>query len=146
MKHLNIYINFKDNCEEAFAFYQSVLGGEYEALSRYGELPAQEGMPPVADEDKNLILHMTLPVGNTTKLMGSDMAGGWAAGIKPGNNFSVSLQTESREEADHVFTGLSQDGKVTMPMQDTFWGSYFGSFEDMFVVNCMINFDNRQSQ
>ncbi len=145
MKHLNIYIHFKDNCEEAFNFYQSVLGGEYEALSRYSELPHQEGMPPVAEVDKNLILHMTLPIGTSTKLMGSDMAGGWAAGHNPGNNFSVSLQTESREEADRVFHGLSENGKVTMPMQDTFWGSYFGSFQDKFGINWMINFDNQSA-
>ena len=146
MKHLNVYIHFKDNCEEAFNFYQSVLGGEYEALSRYSELPPQEGMPPLSEEDKNLILHMTLPIGKTTKLMGSDIAGPWVAGLNTGNNFSVSLQTDSKEEADHVFSGLSADGKVTMPMQDTFWGSYFGSFEDKFGVNWMINFDNGQSQ
>ena len=142
MKHLNIYLHFKDNCEEAFNFYQSILGGEYESLSRYGELPPQEGMPPIAEADKNRILHMTLPVGKTTKLMGSDMAGGWAAGLNPGNNFSVSLQTDSRAEADRVFSGLSANGKVTMSMQDTFWGSYFGSFQDKFGVNWMINFDN----
>ncbi len=143
MKNLNIYIHFKDNCEEAFNFYQSVLGGEYEALSRYGELPPQEGMPPVAEEDKNLILHITLPVGSITKLMGSDMAGGWAAGLNQGNNFAVSLQAESREEADRVFAGLSQEGKITMSMQDTFWGSYFGSFEDKFGISWMINFHNQ---
>lgn len=142
MKHLNIYIHFKNNCEEAFNFYRSILGGEYEALSRYGELPQQEGMPPIAEEDKNLVMHMTLPIGNTTKLMGSDMAGNWAAGLNSGNNFSVSLETESKEEADAIFTGLSADGKVTMDMQDTFWGSYFGSFQDKFGINWMINFVN----
>lgn len=145
MKHLNIYINFKDTCEEAFNFYQSVLGGTYESLSRYSELPPQEGMPPVAEEDKNLIMHMTLPIGDTTKLMGSDMAGPWSEGLKSGNNFSISLQTESREESDRVFAGLSTGGKVTMPLQDTFWGSYFGSFEDQFGINWMINFDTQQA-
>lgn len=140
MKHLNIYIHFKSDCEDAFNFYRSVLGGEFEALSRYSELPPQEGMPAIAEEDKKLIMHMTLPIGNTTKLMGSDMAGNWAAGLKSGNNFSISLETESKEEADAVFTGLSADGKVTMDMQDTFWGSYFGSFQDKFGINWMINF------
>ena len=73
--------------------------------------------------------------------MGSDMAGPWVEGLKTGNNFSVSLQTDSKEEANHVFSGLSADGKVTMPMQDTFWGSYFGSFQDKFGINWMINYD-----
>ena len=145
MKNLNIYIHFKNKCEEAFSFYQSVLGGEYSAFSRYGEMPPQEGMPPLSEEDKHLVLHVSLPVGNQTMLMGSDMAGPWGNGLSEGNNFAVSLHPDNKEEADQVFQGLSKDGKVTMPMQDTFWGSYFGSCEDQFGINWMINV-NTQSE
>lgn len=141
MKHLNIYLHFKDNCEKAFNFYKSVFGGEFDSISRYGELPPQEGMPEIQDAEKNLLMHVSLAVGNTTRLMGSDMAGPWAAGHTMGNNFAVSLEVESREEADRLFNGLSADGKVTMEMQDTFWGSYFGSFEDQFGINWMISLD-----
>lgn len=141
MKHLNVYVHFKDNCEEAFRFYQSVFGGEFESLMRYGEMPPEEGMPPIPEADKNLLMHITLPIGKTTKLMGSDMAGPWAEGLSSGNNFAISLNMESRTEADKVFAGLAADGKVTMEMQDTFWDSYFGSLEDKFGINWMISFD-----
>ena len=141
MKHLNVYVHFKDTCEEAFRFYQSVFGGEFESLMRYGEMPPEEGMPPIPEADKNLLMHITLPIGKTTKLMGSDMAGPWAEGLSSGNNFAISLNMESRTEADKVFAGLAADGKVTMEMQDTFWDSYFGSLEDKFGINWMISFD-----
>ena len=108
---------------------------------RYGEMPPEEGMPPIPEADKNLLMHITLPIGKTTKLMGSDMAGPWAEGLSSGNNFAISLNMESRTEADKVFAGLAADGKVTMEMQDTFWGSYFGSLEDKFGINWMISFD-----
>jgi PhnB protein len=141
MKAMNIYITYDGNCEEAFWFYRSVLGGEYASQMRFSELPPSEEMPPVPEEHQNRIMHMSLPITENHVLMGSDIAGEWAANYNYGTNFSVSLDTSSKEEADRIFSGLSVDGIVTMPMSDTFWGSYFGSFQDKFGINWMISYD-----
>jgi PhnB protein len=140
MTTVNVYLNFNGNCEEAFNFYKSALGGEFAYVGRFGEMPPQEGMPPIPEEMRNLIMHISLPVSNETTLMGSDTGGEWAPSFVKGNNFSVSVNTDSREKADHLFNSLSSGGKITMPMAPTFWGDYFGMFEDKFGVNWMISF------
>ena len=73
--------------------------------------------------------------------MGSDTGGEWAQYFKAGNNFSVSITAESKEEADRLFNGLSAGGKVTMPLASTFWGDYFGMLEDKFGINWMMSFN-----
>jgi PhnB protein len=140
MTTVNVYLTFNGNCEEAFNFYKSVLGGDFSYLGRYSTMPDQEGMPPLTEEMRNLIMHIGLPVSAETILMGCDTVETWGAGFKPGNNFAVSINTDSKEKADELFFGLSQGGKVTMPMDFTFWGDYFGMFEDKFGVNWMIGF------
>ncbi len=146
MATTNIYLTFNGNCEEAFNFYRSVLGGEFSYLGRFNEMPAQEGSNPITSEDANKIMHVCLPVSKETMLMGSDTGSEWAAGFVQGNNLSISLMVNSREEADRYFTGLSNDGKVTMPMNDTFWGDYFGMFTDKFGINWMISFPTGHNQ
>ena len=74
--------------------------------------------------------------------MGSDTGGEWASSLKIGNNIAVSINTDSKEEADKLFNGLSEGGKVTMAMEDTFWGAYFGMFTDQFGINWMVNYDD----
>ncbi|ERM82274.1 hypothetical protein P872_19005 [Rhodonellum psychrophilum GCM71 = DSM 17998] len=135
----NIYLNFLGNCEEAFNFYQSVLGGELEDLTRFSEMPPQEGMPPLSEEMANQIMHVSLPISKETFLMGSDTGGEWAPKFIQGNNFSISLKTNDKSEADRLFHGLSVGGQITMPMGDTFWDAYFGMFTDKFGINWMIS-------
>jgi PhnB protein len=135
------YLNFNGNCEEAFTFYKSVFGGEFTYIGKFGDMPPQEGYTmPESDSDK--IMHVSLPIGNTT-LMGSDTGGQWAPGFIQGNNFSISISTDSAEEADELFDGLSVGGQVTMPMDHTFWGDYFGMFTDKFGINWMVGFNER---
>lgn len=139
MTTANIYLTFQGNCEEAFNFYKSVFGGEFPYIGRFKDMPPMEGVcspPEIAD----LIMHISLPIGGDTVLMGSDTGGEWAPSLLMGNNFSISLNTDSRAEADRLFNGLSKDGKVTMPMDKTFWGDYFGMFTDKFGVNWMVSY------
>ena len=132
-------MNFKGNCEEAFNFYKSVFGGEFNFIGKFGEMPPQEGHT-MSEEEANKIMHVSLPIG-TSILMGSDTGGEWAATFVQGNNFSVSLGAESKAEADQLYNGLSDGGKATMPMADTFWRYYFGMFEDKFGVNWMVSYN-----
>ncbi|RST25927.1 VOC family protein [Chryseobacterium lacus] len=140
MATVNTYLTFNGNCEEAFNFYKSVFGGEFAYIGRFGEMPEGDGYS-VPEADKNKIMHVGLPIGNTI-LMGSDTGGDWATKLIEGNNFSVSVNTESKEEADCIFNGLAAEGQITMPMENTFWGAYFGMLTDKFGIQWMVNFDH----
>jgi len=139
MTRINTYLTFNGNCEEAFNFYKSVFGGEFEFIGRFKDMPDNPEFP-VAETDVEKIMHITLPIGNSV-LMGSDTGGEWAKGFKQGNNFSVSINTDTKEEADRLFNELSQNGSVIMPMEKTFWDSYFGMFTDQFGIQWMVSFD-----
>ncbi len=136
---INIYLNFNDNCENAFHFYKSVFGGEFAHFSRFGEMPESDDYK-VPESDKNKVMHVSLPIGNSV-LMGSDVGGDWAPSHVLGNNFSVSITPENKKEADTIFSALSEGGNVTTPLHDTFWGAYFGMLTDQFGVNWMINLE-----
>lgn len=146
MATVNVYLTFNGNCEEAFNFYKSVFGGEFPYIGKFKDMPPQPGQPPMPDEMGNRIMHVSLPVSKETMLMGSDTGGEWASNYKEGNNFSISINAGSKEEADKLFNGLSAGGKVTMPMNKTFWGAYFGMFTDKFGINWMVNFDEQPQQ
>ena len=90
------------------------------------------------------IMHVSLPISKETMLMGSDTGGEWASSFKQGNNFSISITASSKEEADRLFKGLSAGGNVTMPMDTTFWGDYFGMWQDKFGINWMMSFNENQ--
>ena len=141
MATINAYLTFDGNAEEAFNFYKSVFGGDFPMVGKFGDMPPQEGMPPISDEVKNRIMHMSLPISAETVLMGSDTMPG-IHDHQVGNNISLSINTDSREEADLIFTGLSAGGKVSMPLADTFWGAYFGMWTDKFGINWMVNYDD----
>jgi PhnB protein len=143
MTTVNVYLNFDGNCKEAFDFYKSVFGGEFPYIGYYKDMPPQEGMPPMPAEEGNKIMHVSLPVSRETSLMGSDVGGEWATKLTKGNNFSISINADTKAEADRLFNGLSVGGKVTMPMEKTFWGSYFGMFTDKFDINWMVSFDEQ---
>ncbi|HAH23922.1 MAG TPA: VOC family protein [Prolixibacteraceae bacterium] len=140
MTTVNVYLTFNGNCLEAFNFYKSVFGGEFPYVGRFKDMPAEAGQPVSAD-DSDKIMHISLPISQETMLMGSDTGGEWAAQFAPGNNFSISISTDSRDNADRFFSGLSAGGTVTMPMGKTFWGDYFGMFTDQFGINWMISFN-----
>jgi PhnB protein len=144
MTLVNVYLTFDGNCEEAFLFYKSVFGGEIPYMGRFKEMPPQEGMPPMTEEEGERIMHVSLQISKETAIMGSDTGGEWAAQFKQGNNFSISITTDSKEEADRLFHGLSAGGHVIMPLQNTFWGDYFGMFTDKFGINWMVGFNEGQ--
>jgi len=146
MTTVNTYITYDGNCKEAFTFYKNVFGGEFSYIGRYKDMPSPEEMPQITVEDDEKIMHISLPISKETILMGCDAAGEWSTHLIKGNNFSVSIATDSKEEADRLFNGLSEDGKVTMPMVKTFWSSYFGMFTDKFGINWMISFEEQQKQ
>lgn len=141
MPTVNAYLAFEGNCETVFNFYKSAFGGEFSGLNRFGEMPQQKGMPPLTEEMKNRIMHVSLPISAETILMGSDTMSGMSPKMTVGNNFSISLGVNSREEADKLFAALSAGGKITMPLEVTFWGAYFGMWTDQFGVNWMVNYD-----
>ncbi|MBL0341388.1 MAG: VOC family protein [Bacteroidetes bacterium] len=146
MASVNVYLNFDGNCEEAFTFYKSVFGGEYPYIGRFKEMPPKEGTPPLPKEMEDKIMHVSLQISKETSIMGSDTGGEWASSFKQGNNFSISINAESKEEADKLFNGLSNGGTVTMPMNKTFWGDYFGMFTDKFGINWMVSFNEVQNK
>jgi len=145
MTTVNVYLTFNGNCLEAFNFYKSVFGGEFPYVGYYKDMPT-DGGKPVATEDADKIMHISLPISQETMLMGSDTGGEWASSFAQGNNFSLSINTDSKESADHLFNGLSAGGRVTMPMASTFWGDYFGMFTDQFGINWMISFNEKPMQ
>lgn len=141
MTTVNIYLNFTGNCEAAFRFYQQAFGTALGEISRFGDMPPQEGMPPLPEEMKNQVMHISLPISKETMLMGSDTGGEWVAQFRQGNNFSVSVNTDDKAEADRLFAALSAGGEITMPLADVFWGDYFGMFVDKFGINWMVSYN-----
>ena len=139
MRVVNPYLTFPGNCEEAFTFYKSVFGGEFTYVGRFSEMPPQEGMT-VSEADKNKIMHISLPISKETILMGSDE---WQTRTNYGDNIGLSITTDSKEDADRLFQKLSTGGNPAMPMNQTFWGDYFGMCSDRFNVNWMISFNEK---
>ena len=112
---------------------------------RFGDIPPMEGMPPLPDEMKNRVMHVGINLGDQV-LMGSDTMPGMGKPFQTGNNNYISIHPDSREEADRIFGELSEGGEVESPMEDQFWGDYWGSFTDKFGTNWMINYNaNEQS-
>jgi PhnB protein len=145
MLTVNSYITFNGNCEEAFLFYKSVFGGSFSYFGRFKEMPMPDGKScPSADAEK--IMHVSLPISDETALMGSDSFESFGAKTIYGNNFSLSINAESRAEADAIYLALSAGGKVIMPMEDAFWGGYFGTFIDKFGINWMVNFEKNEEE
>ena len=134
---LNVYLTFEDNCREVFDFYRSVFGGEYLIIQTFGDGPSDMG---ILDSERDRIMHATISIGDSF-LMGSDSASSFAPPPTVGDNFSLSYTSSSREEADEFFARLSAGGTVTMPLQETFWGSYFGSCTDKFGINWQLDYE-----
>src|SRR5690606_9058742 len=142
MTTLNTYLTFEGNCENAFNFYRSVFGGEFGHVGRFSDMPDDPNYP-VGDEFRNQIMHISLPISKECVLMGSD-TGGYGGPLTVGNNFSISVSVDSKEKADNFFEKLSDGGQVTMPMDNTFWGDYFGMLTDRFGINWMVGFNEQE--
>lgn len=134
---MNPYLNFNGNTEEAFNFYRSVFGGDFKMVQRFKDVPGAEKFPP-AVRDK--IMHISLPIGKGNILMATDALESMGQKVNPGNNFYISLETDSKEETKKLFDGLSAGGKIEQPLKDEFWGAYFGMFKDKFGVQWMISY------
>lgn len=145
MTTVNIYLTFNGNCREAFEFYKAAFGGDYSYLGTYGEMPPQEGVPSLHEKEKEKIMHVSLPISQETVLMGSDTSETLGPPVVIGNNFSVSINTDSMEEANDLFNKLSEEGKIVMPLGKTFWSSYFGMLTDKFGINWMVNLDKGEN-
>lgn len=140
MAQIHPYLNFNGNTEEAFNFYKSVFGGEFKMIQRFADIPGGDQMP---EADRNKIMHICLPIGHTD-LMATDALESQGHQVVEGNNVSLSINTDTKEEADHLFNALSAGGVVEMAIQDTFWGAYFGMFADRFGIRWMVNYDYPQ--
>jgi PhnB protein len=130
------YLNFNGNTEDAFNFYKSVFGGEFLTIQRFKDTPHGASMSP-ADREK--IMHVALPIGQGTVLMGTDTLESMGQKLSVGNNFHLTIIPENEKDADRFFNGLSAGGQVTMPLEKAFWGAYFGMFIDKFGISWMVN-------
>ncbi len=135
------YLNFPGNTEEAFLFYRSVFKTEFggDGIHRFGSLPADADHPPIDESVKNMVLLVELPITANHIIMGTDAPKEKGFTVITGNNMHISIEPETRAEADRIFNSLSAGGNVTMPLQDMFWGAYFGSFTDKYNINWMVN-------
>lgn len=141
MALINPHINFNGNAEEAFLFYQSVFGGEFERIVRLKDLASAEF--PVGEEDANKILHIALPIGPTA-LMGNDVPSFLGKVNENENRSKISVSVASREEADKVYNGLSAGGTIEMPIGDSPWGSYFAMFRDKYGIEWMVDYNPKK--
>lgn len=139
---LSPYLNFDGKAEEAFNFYRSVFGGEFSSLMRYKDMQSSEN--PVAEEELNRIMHISLPLGEDAVLMASDISAAQGMKIIEGNTNYISLQPDSVEQGRELFTKLSAGGKVEMPFEKMFWGDFFASFADKFGILWMINVEDKK--
>ena len=138
MTTINPWINFNGNAEEAFAFYRSIFGGEFTKVIRFKDIASPEF--PVAEKDENKIMLISLPIGKSNVLMANDVPEFMGQVNENENRSKISVSTESKEEADKLFNGLSAGGKVEVPMVDSSWGSYFGMFRDKYGIEWIIEF------
>lgn len=137
MAQINPHINFNGNAEEAFNFYKSIFGGEFITIIRFKDLSTDE--IHISEKEADKIMHITLPIGKNV-LMGNDVPQEMGRVNENENRSKISVSTESREEADRLFNGLSAGGKIEVPIADSPWGSYFGMFRDKYGIEWMVNF------
>ena len=140
MAQINPYINFNGNAEEAFLFYKSVFGGEFAQVTRFKEMESAEFQIP--ESEANKIMHITLPIGQNV-LMGNDVPEFMGKVNENENRSKIAISTESKEEADKLFNGLSAGGTVEFPISDSPWGSYFGMFRDKYGIEWTVDYDSK---
>jgi PhnB protein len=139
MPRVSTYLNFPRATEEAFVFYKKVFGTEFAGpVMRFGDMPANPDHP-LAEADRNLVMHVELPILGGHVLMGTDAPESMGFALVPGNNVFINLEPDGRAETDRLFQALSAGGKIAMPLQQMFWGGYFGSLVDRFGIHWMFN-------
>ena len=138
MTTINPWINFNGNAEEAFTFYKSVFGGEFTKITRFKDLASAEFPVPGAEENK--LMYIALPIGNGSVLIGNDVPAFMGRVNENENRSKISLQAESREEADRIFNGLSAGGAIEGPMSESPWGTYAGMFRDKYGIEWIVEF------
>jgi PhnB protein len=142
MAHISIYLNFMGNAEEAFNFYKKVFKNEFSApFMRMSDIPAQPGMPEIAETEKNKIMHVALPTLGGTEIMGTDVLESMGQKLIEGNNVTISLSPDSKTEADRLYTELSKGGADSVAPHEEFWG-YWGTCKDKFGIRWMFNISN----
>ncbi|PSL07168.1 VOC family protein [Cecembia rubra] len=140
MASVSTYLNFKRETESAFNFYKKVFGTEFiGGVYRFSDMPSEEGAPPIADEDKDLIMNITLPIVGGHLLMGTDAPESMGFQLVQGNNVHISLHLDSKKETEYFFRELSNEGVVSMDLNEMFWGEYYGSCTDKFGVQWMFH-------
>ena len=146
MARTNIYLNFKGNAEEAFTTYKSIFRTEFASpIMRMEDIPTQEGMPQISDAEKKMVMHVSLPILGGTLIMGTDMIESMGHKLIIGNNTTISLEPDTKEEADRLYNSLFVDGKECVAPHDEFWG-YWGVCLDRFGIRWMFNVPNQQYQ
>ena len=144
MAQINPYIHFNGNAEEAFAFYKSVFGGEFAMITRFKDM--EMAGHPISENEAEKIMHIALPIGKNSILMASDTPEFMGKHNENENRSKISISAESKEEADHLFNGLSAGGKIEMSIADSPWGSYFGMFRDKYGIEWMVDFDPKYNK
>ena len=137
MALVNPYIHFNGNAAEAFTFYKSVFGGEFSKMIRYKDLAGTQFS--IAANDAERMMHIALPIGKGSLLLGSDVLEMMGSVNENDNRNTIAISADSREEADQLFTGLSEGGQIEMPIADGPMGAYFGMFTDKFGIEWMVN-------
>ncbi len=144
MARVSTYLNFPRTTEAAFLFYKAVFGTEFSMpIGRFKDIPPQPDQPSLSDADKNLVMHVALPILGGHVLMGTDAPESMGFTVKQGNNMYINLEPDTRAETNRLFQALSDGGKVEMHLQEMFWGGYFGSLTDKFGVQWMFNCESK---
>ena len=143
MAQVSIYFNFMGNAEEAFNFYKKVFKTEFSApIMRMKDIPTQPGMPEISEAEKNKVMHVALPILGGTEIMATDILESMGHKLIEGNNITISLNPDSKEEADRLYNELSQSGTEGVAPHDEFWG-YWGTCKDKFGIRWMFNIMNQ---
>jgi PhnB protein len=145
MARVSTYLNFTNKTEEVFKYYKSIFGTEFMGdISRFSDIPPSENAPPMPESDKNLVIHVALPILGGHVLMGTDAPESMGFKVTQGNNVYINLEPDNRDETQRLFKALSNGGTVEMELQDTFWGAYYGSCKDKYGIQWMFNCDSKE--
>lgn len=140
MARTSTYLNFNGKTEQAFEAYRAVFGGKFIGpVHRFKDVPSAPGQPPMPAEAANMVMHVELAIVGGHVLMGTDAPESMGFTVTPGNNMHINLEPDTRAEAERLFNALAVGGMVEMPLQDMFWGAYFGSLTDAYGIRWMVN-------
>jgi PhnB protein len=145
MSKVSIYLNFQGKTEEAFNFYKSVFHTEFAAPIMYNkDIPAHPGMPPLSENELGMVMHVALPILGGVQIMGTDMLESMGHKVQIGNNITINLEPDTREETERLFNALSEGGSDIAPLEDQFWGALWGACLDKYGIRWMFNHTPQQ--